>query len=118
MKRRLVLAGLAAILVLVVVGLAAGWTKNESDDVGATSGMPVPGLEGVEESIAIQEGGDGTVSLGVPAPGHEDAEEMIVIDGGPAEGGSDESVVSAGMPVPGYEDVEEMIVIDDGSTDD
>jgi hypothetical protein len=86
---------LAVILILTLAGLVAGGGALSGGDLD-TSGMPVPGLEGVQENIFD----DGGANLGMPVPGY-DVPEMIV------EG--EEGVASSGMPGPGF-DIPEMVV--------
>ena len=78
MKKRLVLIGLVAVLALSLVvyaisisGLPDGGSEQTliDTDTMVDSGMPVPSMEGVEET---------SVSSGMPVPGLDSVDEMIV----------------------------------------
>jgi hypothetical protein len=87
MNKRWILIGLAGLIVVAVAAFGlAGAGVFEPAGASASDGMPVPGVEGVDETLVGSE---------MPVPGSEGVEEMIV--------GSE-------MPVPGLGDVDEMIV--------
>ncbi|HLE39519.1 MAG TPA: hypothetical protein VJA44_07685 [Acidimicrobiia bacterium] len=82
MKKRIVLSLGALALTAAFAGIALA---AAGDEEGAGNLMPVPGLEGVDETVVNE----------YPAPGFEDQDEAIVVNE---------------YPAPGFEDIDEAIV--------
>ena len=102
MKRQLVLVTVVLALFLALAGILAGGGQA---NVSGQSGMPVPGMDGVQETI-VEDGEEGAVNLDMPVPGSEGVPEMIVNE-------EETGVSSSGMPVPGLTGVEESIVTEE-----